>query len=124
MRQLYYKRLMGIILVISFFLLGVSFLLEPTQGITKYLLEHGITAEIWAVLFFMSSLGIATHTVLKWRWNIMLFFPYILHTSAVVFVKIDSGEAPLESVILRITLLILLIMEVYLDWTHTRVGRY
>ena len=110
------KNIIGIMLTVWFLGWAYSFIQEPNRHISQITSDIGITPDHWAVLFLGASFLTALHVVFKWRWNIIILIPYILHTSALVFYKVGDNFAPLESVILRLTLLGLLLIEMYTDW--------
>lgn len=118
MSYLQTKRLVGVVLTVWFFLWAITFLIEPERAINKQLALWGITPITETVMFLCASFLAGTFTLLNWRWNIIIFIPYIMHTSALIFIKLTTDYAPIEAILLRLVLFVLLLIEMHRDWTR------
>ncbi len=106
----------GSLLAIWFGLWAVVTYLEPNRAINDDLASYGLHTMVLVVGFASASFLAIIHMLFNWRWNVVVLLPYILHTTALVAVKLDSGNAPSEAIILRLVLLILLLKEFHRDY--------
>lgn len=113
------KIIFGIIMAVWFFSWAIAFEAEPDRAITGLLTKYGVVPRMWTTLFLLAGLGASVHTIMNWRWNIIILLPFIMHTFALIFVKVDQNYAPLEAIILRLVLLVLVLSEFYKDWRVT-----